>query len=96
MVVFTIALLLTSAATLSIGVGLKFVVDQGLSAGSQETLDKGLALLVGIVVFIAAGTFVRFYYISWIGERVVADIRTAVFSHILELSPGFYETTKTG
>lgn len=96
MVIFTIALLLTSAATLSIGVGLKFVVDQGLSAGSQETLDKGLALLVGIVVFIAAGTFVRFYYISWIGERVVADIRTAVFSHILDLSPGFYETTKTG
>ncbi len=96
MAIFAFALLLTSAATLSIGMGLKFVVDQGLSAGSQETLDKGLALLVGVVVFIAVGTFVRFYYISWIGERVVADIRAAVFSHILKLSPGFYETTKTG
>ena len=94
--VFSIALLLTSAATLSIGLGLKFVVDEGLSAGSQETLNKGLVILVGIVVFIAAGTFVRFYYISWIGERVVADIRSAVFSHILKLSPGFYEITKTG
>lgn len=96
MVIFSIALLLTSAATLSIGLGLKFVVDEGLSAGSKETLDQGLAVLVGIVVFIAAGTFVRFYYISWIGERVVADIRAAVFGHILKLSPGFYETTKTG
>ena len=96
MVIFSIAMLLTSAATLSIGLGLKFVVDQGLSAGSQDTLDKGLAILVGIVVFIAVGTFVRFYYISWIGERVVADMRAAVFSHILRLSPGFYETAKTG
>ena len=96
MVIFSIALLLTSAATLSIGLGLRFVVDQGLSAGSQETLNKGLAFLVGVVVFIAVGTFVRFYYISWIGERVVADIRSAVFSHVLKLSPGFYETTKTG
>jgi ATP-binding cassette, subfamily B, bacterial len=94
--IFAIALLLTSMATLSIGLGLKFVVDQGLSAGSQDTLDKGLAILVGIVIFIAVGTFVRFYYISWIGERVVADIRSAVFGHILKLSPGFYETTKTG
>lgn len=94
--IFSIALLLTSAATLSIGLGLKFVVDQGLSAGNQDTLDRGLAVLVGIVVFISVGTFVRFYYISWIGERVVADIRSAVFSHILKLSPGFYETTKTG
>jgi len=96
MVYFGIALAVTSVATLSIGLGLKFVVDRGLSAGSATMLDQGLALLVGIVFIIAVGTFVRFYYISWIGERVVADIRKAVFGHILKLSPGFFETTKTG
>jgi len=93
---FMLALAVTSAATLSIGAGLKFVIDRGLSAGSAAMLDQGLALLIGIVLIIATGTFVRFYYISWIGERVVADIRKAVFNHILSLSPGFFETTKTG
>lgn len=96
LIYFGIALAVTSVATLSIGMGLKFVIDRGLSAGSASMLDEGLALLIGTVVIIATGTFVRFYYISWIGERVVADIRKAVFSHILKLSPGFFETTKTG
>lgn len=94
--VFAMALAVTAGATLSIGAGLKFVIDRGLSAGSTAMLNQGLALLMGIIVLIAGGTFVRFYYISWIGERVVADIRKAVFDHILGLSPGFYETTKTG
>jgi len=96
LVLFAIALAITSIATLSIGLGLKFVIDRGLSEGSRELLDQGLLMLIGVIVVIAAGTFVRFYYISWIGERVVADIRTAVFNHILKLSPGFFETTKTG
>ena len=96
LVIFGIALAITSAATLSIGLGLKFVVDSGLSAGSREMLDQGLLALIAVIVVIAVGTFTRFYYISWIGERVVADIRTAVFNHILKLSPGFFETTKTG
>jgi ATP-binding cassette subfamily B protein len=96
LVIFAIALAVTSLATLSIGMGLKFVIDRGLSEGSRELLDQGLLMLIGVIVVIAVGTFVRFYYISWIGERVVADIRTAVFNHILKLSPGFFETTKTG
>ncbi len=94
--IFVVALAITSAATLSIGTGLKFVIDRGLSGGNAAMLDQGLGILIGIVLIIAVGTFVRFYYISWIGERVVADIRKAVFNHILKLSPGFYETTKTG
>ncbi|MGE3332678.1 MAG: ABC transporter transmembrane domain-containing protein, partial [Rhodospirillaceae bacterium] len=96
LLIFCIALAITSAATLSIGLGLKFVIDRGLSAGSREMLDQGLLALIGVIVVIAVGTFTRFYYISWIGERVVADIRAAVFNHILRLSPGFFETTKTG
>lgn len=94
--IFVAALIVTSMATLSIGAGLRFVIDRGLSAGSADMLDQGLAALIGIVAVMSVGTFVRFYYISWIGERVVADIRKAVFNHILRLSPGFFETTKTG
>ena len=55
-----------------------------------------MAIVLAIVAVIAIGTYVRFYYISWIGERVVADIRKLVFSQILTLSPGFFETAKTG
>ena len=93
---FFIALLVTSSATLSMGLGLKFLIDRGLSARDPALLNEGLAIVLAIVVAIAAGTYVRFYYISWVGERVVADIRKAVFSQILRLSPGFFETTKTG
>ena len=96
LMIFAAALLVSSLATLSVGTGLKFVIDRGLSSGSKEMLDQGLIMLVGVVLAISVGSFVRFYYISWIGERVVADIRKAVFSHILKLSPGFFETTKTG
>jgi ATP-binding cassette subfamily B protein len=93
---FLIALTITSAATLSMGLGLKFLIDKGLSARDPALLNEGLAIVLAIVVVIAAGTFVRFYYISWVGEHVVADIRKAVFSQILKLNPGFFETTKTG
>ena len=93
---FAIALVATSAATLSMGLGLKFLIDRGLSARDPALLNEGLAIVIAIVVVIALGTFVRFYYISWVGEHVVADIRKAVFSQILRLSPGFFETTKTG
>ena len=96
LLIFLLALIVSSAATLSMGVGLKFLIDRGLSARDPALLNEGLGLVIAIVVVIAAATYVRFYYISWIGERVVADIRKAVFSQILKLSPGFFETTKTG
>ena len=94
--IFLVALAIGSAATLSMGMGLKFLIDRGLSARDVGLLNQGLAIVIAIVVTIAVATYVRFYYISWIGERVVADIRKAVFSQILKLSPGFFETTKTG
>src|SRR3984885_6924411 len=96
LIYFLIALTITSAATLSMGLGLKFLIDRGLGARDPALLNEGLAIVLAIVIVIALGTFVRFYYISWIGERVVADIRKSVFSQILKLNPGFFETTKTG
>ena len=91
-----IALTITSAATLSIGAGLKFLIDQGLSSGDLATLNVALAVMIGIILAISIGTYFRFYYVSWVGERVVADIRAAVFAQLLRLSPGFFETAKTG
>ena len=96
LVIFLIALLVTSAATLSMGMGLKYLIDKGLRAHDPAMLNESLAIVLGIVAVIAVGTYVRFYFISWIGERVVADIRKLVFSQILKLSPGFFETAKTG
>jgi ATP-binding cassette subfamily B protein len=91
-----LALLLTSGATLSIGVGLKFLIDRGLSGGDQNFLNLGFLVLLAIIIVISLGTYARFYYISWVGERVVADVRKAVFDQVIKQSPGFYETTKTG
>ena len=96
LLIFVIALTISSLGTLSIGVGLKFLIDRGLAARDPDLLTEGLLIVLSIVVVIASATYVRFYYISWIGERVVADIRKAAFSQILKLSPGFFETTKTG
>lgn len=91
-----IALVITSMATLSIGVGLKFLIDRGLSAGDQDFLNLGFLGLLGIILVISLGTYARFYYISWVGERVVADVRKSVFDQVIKQSPGFYEVTKTG
>jgi ATP-binding cassette subfamily B protein len=91
-----IALSITAAATLGLGQGLKGLIDSGFSGGDSTTLDQALLLLVGLSVVIAFGTFARFYLVSWLGERVVADLRKAVFDRVLSLHPGFFEVTKTG
>jgi ATP-binding cassette, subfamily B, bacterial len=91
-----IALVITAGATLSIGLGVKFLIDNGLSAGDTEFLNRGLYVLIGIVLVISVGTYFRFYFVSWVGERVVADMRQAVYEQVLKLSPGFFEITRTG
>ena len=91
-----IALSITAAATLGLGQGLKGLIDSGFSGGNSKALDQALLLLVGLSVIMAFGTFARFYLVSWLGERVVADLRKAVFDRVLALHPGFFEITKTG
>ncbi|MCR9277599.1 MAG: ABC transporter transmembrane domain-containing protein [Pseudomonadaceae bacterium] len=93
-VIATIALIFTATATLSIGQGMRLVIDQGLSQQSSEILTQTLMVFAGLVLILTAGTFVRFYYVSWIGERVSADLRQAVFDHLIRLHPGFFETNQ--
>ena len=91
-----IALLVAAGCTLAVGQGLKLVVDRGFTAGIGAELDRALFELLAIIAVMAAATYVRFYNVSWIGERVTADLRRRVFNHLLTLSPGFFEVTRTG
>ena len=95
-VFFIISLLFTSGMTLSIGQGVRTVIDGGFIAGSAENLQIAIGFLLLISVGMAVGTFFRFYLISWIGERVIADLRQAVFNHMLSLDPSFFEENRSG
>jgi ATP-binding cassette subfamily B protein len=92
----TIALLVAAGTVLALGPGLKFLIDQGFGAGDPEVLDKAVLALFAVAVLLAGGTAARYFLVSWIGERVVADMRRKVFDHIIGLSPGFFEVTRTG
>jgi ATP-binding cassette subfamily B protein len=88
--------LVTAGITLSIGQGLRLVIDQGFAGESIEGLNIAIAFIMGGAVIMALGTYVRFYLISWLGERVSADIRAAVFNHVVGLHPAFFETNRSG
>jgi len=88
------ALVVTAGVTLSIGQGMRLVIDRGLSAGSDTVLEGTVGLFALLMIALTAGTFVRFYFVSWIGERVSADLRLAVFEHIIRLHPGFFEVNQ--
>ncbi len=90
-VIASVALVVTATVTLSIGQGLRLVIDQGLSEGSAGLLEQSLVVFAVLVIVLTIGTFVRFYFVSWIGERVSADIRLAVFRHLIRIHPGFFE-----
>ena len=89
-----LALLFTAAITLSLGQGIRLLVDQGFITQSEHLLTRAIGIFFLLVFALAVGTFVRFYLVSWIGERFVADIRRRVFDHLVELHPGFYENNR--
>ncbi|MBP0947333.1 ABC transporter transmembrane domain-containing protein [Pseudomonas alliivorans] len=90
-----LALVVTAGITLSMGQGIKLMVDQGFMTRSPELLERSIGLFMLLTVGLAVGTFTRFYLVSWIGERVVADLRRSVFDHLIELHPGFYENNRS-
>lgn len=87
--------MITAGITLSLGQGLRILVDQGLATQSPDMLAKSVGLFFLLVLGLAVGSFSRFYLVSWIGERVVADIRKQVFNHLINLHPGFYERNRS-
>lgn len=90
------ALVVAAACFLVIGQGLKRVVDAGFTQGDPTALNQGLFVLLAVVTVMSASVWARFYLVSWLGERVVADLRRDVFAHLLELSPAFFEEARTG
>ena len=90
------ALLLASAAQLALPVAVRYLIDGGLVADDPANINKYFLGLFAVAM--AFGTFaaLRFYLVSWLGERVVADLRNAVYRHVVRLDPTFFEVTKTG
>ncbi|MDA0261289.1 MAG: ABC transporter transmembrane domain-containing protein [Proteobacteria bacterium] len=91
-----VALIAAAGATLAIGQALRRVIDQGFRADNAAFLDQYFIALFGVVVVLAIATFARFYLVSWLGERVVARVRSAVYDRVIGLSPAYFEVTKTG
>ena len=91
-----LALLVTAIINLSLGQAVKSVIDNGFIAGSEQQLQATILGLVFLVGLLAVGTFSRFYLMSWLGERVSADIRKAVFNRIVTLHPSYFEENRSG
>ncbi len=91
-----IALVFTAAVTLSLGQGVRLLIDEGFIAGSASKLNQAALIIIGLAMLMAVGTFLRFYFVSWLGERVSADIRLAVFDHLLTLHPHYFEENRSG
>jgi ATP-binding cassette subfamily B protein len=94
--VAALALLVAAAATSGVPYAFKLIIDKGFASGAGSTRDIGrwfqyLLLLVGVM---AIATSVRYFFVSWLGERTVADIRLAVHRNLLRLSPGFFEENR--
>ena len=89
-------LLIAAGAALGMPIALRAVIDFGFTSDRLGSIDRyffNLLVLAGVFAIFAAP---RFYTVMWIGERVVADIRSQVYQHVIRLSPSFYEVTRTG
>jgi len=91
-----IALVAASGTVLVIGSGLRAVIDRGFAAHDPAMLNRTLLFLFAAILVLASSTYVRFSLVSYLGERVVADLRRALYDHILTLGPGFFEVTRSG
>jgi ATP-binding cassette subfamily B protein len=93
-------LVMAAIATLAFPLALRSLIDGGLVDGSKGeqvmALREHFGVLFGVAVALGLSSAARFYMVSWLGERVTADLRNAVYSHVLKQSPEFFETTQTG
>ncbi|WP_229828410.1 ABC transporter transmembrane domain-containing protein [Pigmentiphaga litoralis] len=91
-----LALLVAAGATLALPVAFRYLIDLGFSAGNRAHIDRYFVALFVVSLVLAGATALRFYMVSWLGERVTADLRRAVYDRVLRMSPQFFETTQTG
>jgi len=91
-----VALLASAGAMLALPLGVRRMIDFGFSAENSAFIDKYFAMMLAIGAVLAVASATRFYAVNWLGERVVADLRDDVFTHLTCLSPAFFETTHSG
>jgi ATP-binding cassette subfamily B protein len=91
-----VALLLASGAMLALPAALKGLVDKGMTVGSADTINSYFFAFLGVAVLFGVFAALRFYIVTWLGERVVADLRSAVYARVIRMDPTFFEVTRTG
>lgn len=91
-----VALLLASGAMLALPLALKGLIDKGMAAGNAATINSYFIAFLGVAVLFGGFAALRFYMVTWLGERVVADIREAVYRKVVRMDPQFFEVTRTG
>jgi ATP-binding cassette subfamily B protein len=91
-----LALLGAAAATLAIPAGVRIMLDDGFSTDNARSVDEAFLLLMGLAVALAVASATRYFFVTRLGERVTADLRAGVFGNLLNLSPQFFETVRTG
>jgi ATP-binding cassette subfamily B protein len=90
------ALVVAALCWLALGQGIKQVIDEGLASSAPRALDQALGAMLALAALLSAATWLRFHLMMTLGERVVTDVRRAVFDHVLGLEPAFFETARTG
>ena len=95
-VVALCALMTAAGCVLALGQGLRHVIDAGFGSRDPQLLNAALAGVVAIAILLAVATWTRFYLMMSVGERIIADLRCAAFSHVLTLSPAFFDLSRTG
>jgi ATP-binding cassette subfamily B protein len=91
-----VMLTIASVATLTVPLGIRVMTDNGFSGENAGNIDRYFGFMLVLAAILAVSSAGRFYFVMQLGERIVADIRTAVYSHLLTLSPSFFERTSTG
>ncbi|MDN7131231.1 ABC transporter transmembrane domain-containing protein [Halomonas sp. MC140] len=91
-----LALILASGSVLLLGNGLRLVIDRGFIGADERALAQALVLMLVVVAVLALASALRYYQVTWIGERLAADLRQRVFDHLLALEPSFFESASEG
>ena len=91
-----VALLIAAIATLVVPIAVRRMIDFGFSRESASLIDSYFAVMIGIVAVLALASAARFYLVTTLGERIVADLREGVFGHLVSLSPAYFDAAKTG
>ncbi len=91
-----LALLVAAAAMLSLPIALRHLIDQGLTSHSGETINRYFGAFMAAAGVFGVFAALRFYFVTWLGERVVADLREAVYARVIRMDPAFFEITRIG